>query len=309
VPITGPARILAVVALLTVLAGCTSAGPQPGGRSGSTGTARHAASNRLLYVSVGDSYAAGSQPVSQHTRFTTRNGFAYQLVSAARQKGYEFRLANFGCGGATTASVLHSTGCRSHMLGQGAPAYSHQTQAAAAQDFLSAYRGRVGLVTVAIGLNDVSPCFDSELPIQCVAHTLPRVSANLATLLQRLRHAAGPAARIVGISYPDVFLGAALTRSGRGLARRSVRAFETLINPALRRAYEAVGGTFVDVTKATGGYGSWTDTVTLPPYGEIAAPVAKVCELTFYCQYRDVHPRTIGYALIARRILAVLPTR
>jgi lysophospholipase L1-like esterase len=258
---------------------------------------------------VGDSYAAGSQPISRHTRFTTRNGFSYQLVSAARQNGYQFRLANFGCGGATTTSVLHSTGCRSHMLGQGAPAYSHQTQAAAAQDFLSAHRGRVGLVTVVIGLNDVSPCFATTSPIQCVDHTLPRVKANLATLLQGLRHAVGPAARIVGISYPDVFLGAALKRSGRALARRSVRAFETLINPALKRAYEAIGGTFIDVTKATGGYGSWTDTVILPPYGELAAPVAKVCELTFYCQYRDVHPRTSGYALIARRILAVLPVR
>ena len=35
-------------------------------------------------------------------------------------------------------------------------------------------------------------------------------------------------------------------------------------------------------------------------------PVAKVCQLTFYCQFQDIHPRTNGYALIANLVTATL---
>jgi hypothetical protein len=35
--------------------------------------------------------------------------------------------------------------------------------------------------------------------------------------------------------------------------------------------------------------------------------VAKVCELTYYCEFKDIHPRTNGYAVISNLILASLP--
>ena len=35
--------------------------------------------------------------------------------------------------------------------------------------------------------------------------------------------------------------------------------------------------------------------------------VAEVCELTAYCAYRDIHPNTKGYALIADLIAKTLP--
>ena len=63
------------------------------------------------------------------------------------------------------------------------------------------------------------------------------------------------------------------------------------------------------MTEATGGYGSLTQLTTLPPYGRIPVPVAKVCELSYYCQYRDVHARTSGYRLIAELIAKTLPRR
>jgi hypothetical protein len=37
--------------------------------------------------------------------------------------------------------------------------------------------------------------------------------------------------------------------------------------------------------------------------------VAKVCELTYYCQYGDIHSRTSGYGEIAKLIAGTLPKR
>src|SRR4051794_41896198 len=69
-------------------------------------SAAHAAKKPLYYVSLGDSYAAGYQPVPRPHGATTRHGFAYQLVGQARKRGYDFTLVNFGCGGGGTAASL-----------------------------------------------------------------------------------------------------------------------------------------------------------------------------------------------------------
>lgn len=263
-----------------------------------------------LYVSIGDSYAAGYQPTSRGHGGTTRNGFAYQVVRDAKAKGDNFSLVNFACSGATTTSIIKSAGCEPKLLGPGAPSYGTATQAAAAQDFLRKHHGKVGLITISIGGNDVTSCKDAGANItECLSTAIGKLKTNLAPLLTGLRAAAGPETRIVGITYPDVFLGDALSKdpSKRTLANLSVLAFQSYINPALKASYEAVGATFVDVTAATGAYGSLSATTTLPPYGTLPVPVAKVCQLTYYCQLGDIHPRTNGYALIARLVTATLP--
>lgn len=302
-----PSRRIACFATLTalvvMLASCSSSSaPEHSGSAsvGATGT---------LYVSVGDSYAAGYQPKSAHDGATTRNGFAYQVVDAAKAKGYHFTLANFGCAGATTDSILHKPGCKQNLLGPGATPYPGKTQAAAAEAYLRAHQGQVGLITVSLGGNDLTACADAKDATSCVGAALTRVKTNLGTLLKGLRAAAGRSTRIVGVTYPDVFLGAALSKSQakQNLASLSVLAFQSLINPALKSAYAKVGGAFADVTKATGAYGSLSKTTKLKPYGTIPVPVAKICTFTYYCQYGDIHPRTNGYALIAKLIVGTLP--
>src|SRR3954453_5472422 len=64
-----------------------------------------------IYVSLGDSYAVGYQPTAPHVGSTTTNGYANQLLPLAKAKGYTFKLVNFGCGGATTTSILQTPGC------------------------------------------------------------------------------------------------------------------------------------------------------------------------------------------------------
>ena len=43
----------------------------------------------------------------------------------------------------------------------------------------------------------------------------------------------------------------------------------------------------------------FTQTTTLAPYGTIPVAVAKTCQLTWYCQFQNIHPRTVGYTVIA----------
>ncbi len=296
-----------VLVAIAVLATSCSAG----GASTSTTRTTTPAPAPLFYVSLGDSYAAGYQPNGPHTGNTNTNGFAYQVPGLAAKKGYGFKLVNFGCGGATTTSILYSRGCPPGLLGPGATAYPTVTQAAAAEAFLRSHRGRVGLVTVSIGGNDVTSCATVPNPIPCVATAIKTINKNVAVLLHGLRAAAGPSVRIVGTTYPDVILGLDLAKQAslQTIAKLSVVAFKSLINPALRKLYSAVGALFVDVTAATGAYGSLTQLTDLPPYGRIPVPVAKMCTLTFFCQYHDIHPRTAGYTIIAKLIVATLPTR
>lgn len=275
-------------------------------------TVAQAATNApQYYVSLGDSYASGYQPSpSGGIGSNSRAGFAYQTVTAAAKRGYRYKLVNFGCAGATTTSLLKSVGCSKFLLGPGAPSYPKLTQVAAAERFLRAHRGHVGLITVSIGGNDVTACVrDPTTAVACVAKAVGTIRANVTRLAKRLRKAAGPKVRIVGITYPDVILGLSLRPGGTSLATLSVTAFRALINPALRSSYATVHGRFVDVTAATGAYGPLTQTTTLAPYGTIPVPVAKVCTLTWFCAVGDIHARRDGYALIANLIAGTLPNR
>ena len=130
-------------------------------------------------------------------------------------------------------------------------------------------------------------------------------------VVKRLRKAAGRKAWIVGITYPDVILGGWVSgqQADRDLAGLSVIAFQSLINPALKEVYESVGGRFVDVTEATGADGPLDQMTTYAPYGEVPVPVAEVCRISYYCEYRDIHLKTVGYGIVADLIAKTLPRR
>lgn len=311
-------------ALLAVLAlgGCTGshvsgsgvpAPPSASGAptsSGSARTSQPAAPAHQYYLSLGDSYAAGYQPRPEGGFHTTRDGFPYRIVRDARAKGYDYTLVNLACSGATTTSMLETAGCRTSLRGPGAPPYE-ATQADAAVQFLAAHRGEVGLITISIGGNDFLRCLTTTAPASCLAGVVRTIGTNLGALLARLSRAAGPETRIVGTSYPDLFLGDLISDSAaaRTLATLSVAAFKSLLNPQLARLYAGAGAKFVDVTAATGGYGSLSRLTTLAPYGRIPVPAARICTLTWYCELHDVHPRPVGHALIARLVIGTLPRR
>jgi lysophospholipase L1-like esterase len=267
-----------------------------------------------VYVSIGDSYAAGFRPTGDGGTTTTRDGFPYRVAARAAAAGRPVELLNFACTGATSGDLLHRDGCAKWALGPGAPRYT-DPQGDAALAALRAHARRVRLVTVVIGGNDINTCLpknhDALPPAaqECLGHILTALDGNLRTLLGRIRDAVGPDVPIVGLTYPDIFLGGYTfgDAPSRSFADASVAMFRDELNPTLRAAYAASGATFVDLTQITGGYDPLASTVDRPPYGVIPEPVARVCELTFYCSNRDFHPTTSGHELIADQILRRVP--
>jgi lysophospholipase L1-like esterase len=276
-----------------------------------TGTLDASAPATRFYVSIGDSYAAGYRPVAGGTGGTTTDGFAYQVAAHTRATGNPLRLVNFGCSGSTSIEVRYAPSCAPAARGPGAPDYGGLSQAAAATAFLARHRGQIALVTVVVGGDDVKPCVLTANgairpdAIACATAAVADLRTNLTAILRQVRTATGPAVPVVGLTYPDVFLGAwvANTPDDRQLATDSVWLFHDLLNPALKTEYSQVGAAFADVTAAAGGYGSLGQTVSDPPYGVIPVPVAQTCALTYACQLADVHPTVAGNRLIAQQVI------
>ena len=266
---------------------------------------------RDLYVALGDSYSAGYQrfgPDSGDGRYT-RNGLPYQLTSLARQKGYRgLRLANFACGGETTVSLLRRKE-RCKGPGPGGVDYAGKTQMAASEAYLRSKRKRIAFVTILIGGNDVTNCLKATDTVNCVLANVQKAARNIETIGKRVRRAVGPDVPIVGGTYPDVILGLWVTgkKEDQDLARLTIFGFQTIINPNLKKAYDKNDIRFVDVTEATGAYGSLDQLVDLPPYGQIPVPVATICEISYFCQYRDIHLKTPGYRQMAEMFVDALP--
>ncbi len=291
-------KLLAVVGLMVSAVGIALVASPPVAQA--TVRASHGR-QPTYYVSLGDSYSVGYQPGIGSTPGYT--------VFVAKRTG--LRLVNFGCGGATTTSILNSVGCPDVLPHTaGGMTYPTTTQIAAAEAFITAHRGHIGLITVSIGGNDVTGCATQSNPISCVANVVTSITTNVTALAGDLRAAAGPNVPIIGSTYPDVILGAYIYPKNPGppaaiaLAKESVVAFKLLINPALSKAYQSAQGSLVDVTKATGAYGSLTATVKTSTYGTIPVPVAKVCALTWFCAKGDIHSRTPGYDIIGSLYVA-----
>ncbi|MFI6096039.1 SGNH/GDSL hydrolase family protein [Lentzea sp. NPDC051213] len=269
--------VLVLASAVTLLAACSpSAAPH-----GDTTTE----AEQRLYVSVGDSYATAAGPNG------TGESFA-QIV--ARQSGLQ--LVNLACNGATSADLLSGEACE--------PDAGGRPQVDEAVDTLRS--GQVGLVTMVIGSNDLlEPCAVAEVPFDCATSAIADTRTNIATALTRFREVA-PNVQIVGLSYPDVFLGAWVNPAhpnGEDLARTSVPLYEDF-NREIAAEYAKFGAKFVDLTDMTGGYRALTELTEDPKYGRIPASVAEVCTFTYYCDDTDVHPTPAGHQAIADAVIA-----
>lgn len=272
----------------------------------------------LYYLSLGDSYSVGYQP----TDITNSSGVSTPGYTAYVAKKEKMQLENFGCGGATTASILYTIGCPGLTAATDAVPYPATTQAAAALAFInaSANAGKVGLVTVAIGGNDVTKCAKQAtitLILACVNTADASITTNVGSLVTSLDTALAAAgdttAKVIGLTYPDVILGSWVNpggTAGQSLATDSVAAFDFLINPTLSAAYGATN--FVNVTtapykQATAGDDTpLTTTQKVKPYGVVPAAVAEICNLTYYCKQLNIHANTKGYKFIGKLIVAHL---
>jgi lysophospholipase L1-like esterase len=252
-----------------------------------------ATSQSTYYLSVGDSLAAGYQPVGSFNR-----GYANQLYREAREEIPGLRLNKLGCPGETTESMIS---------GVSPCTYHSGSQLHEAVKFLRAHLGHISFVTLDIGANDaLEACFDGDTGIwhqACVEGELPTIESNLAYIVETLK-AAAPGVPIAGMSYYDPFLGYWVQgQHGEHLARIDERTLETL-NGGLTSTYLSEGVLVADVAGPDFfDTANFTDTVWTEEWGIIPVNVANTCGDTWFCTpcptCPDVHANTGGYGVIA----------
>jgi lysophospholipase L1-like esterase len=242
-------------------------------------------------VGVGDSLVFGFQEVRflanpDPSNFT--DGFMDIFTSRARgtSPGKDVELANFGCPGETTASLLAGP-CAYHAAGFGLHQNYSGAQIDAAVGFLETHRGQVGTIVVDIGSNDVLAVVDAcgpGLNLACIAERLPAavetLIANYEMILSRLR-AAAPNAAIIVVQLYNPFV----------VIDPSTNVFALLINPRIAEVAADVRGRLADPFKVI------NDLTNQPATG---------CHFTQMCPQPptpanpvDIHLSDAGYQLVA----------
>lgn len=255
-----------------------------------------------LYLALGDSLAAGIQPGPDGVPRITRQGYPHQIA-----RKHRLRLVNYGCGAATSRSIVDAS---RPCLPKPNPRFRNKgrrtSQLATAERFLRRNRGRVALVTIDIGANDVAACeAHGAIDLGCVTDGVSAIRANTPKIAKRLRRAAGPDVPLAAMTLYDPFV--ALWLNGDGgqvLARLSQDLARDQVNSAIASAFEEHGFAVADVAAAFKTY----EPVPVPPDGAVTTPhpvaVASICRLTWMCapppQGPDIHANKRGYATIAR---------
>jgi lysophospholipase L1-like esterase len=260
-----------------------------------TGLAAPAAADggsRHYYLALGDSLAFGFQPVKPLDR---TEGYVYQIHRAHP----DLELQNLGCSGETTTTLLDGGICSYPEAG---------SQLEAAERFLSAHHGRVSLVTLDIGANDINPCSrDGVIDDACVDRAYRTIAHTLSRIVLRLRRVA-PFTSIVAMTYYNPSLAAYLQGpAGQQLARKALSIGNNL-NAILTTIYRLGGIAVADVAGAFA-TNDTTTMVALPGVvGKVPLNVARICQWTWMCAPAplgpDIHANRDGYAVIAGAFLA-----
>jgi lysophospholipase L1-like esterase len=168
--------------------------------------------------------------------------------------------------------------------------YPKGTQLAQAVKFLKAHTGKVALVTIDVGANDLQHVDEADNTVFCLFEAAgcdsraAAMAENLAGILAELRAAAGPGVPIAGMTYYNVFA---------PLGDPDLDADVDAINGLLESTYTEAG---IPVADVAGAFHN----------GEQPLSAHLVCAWTWFCSDGDVHPNTAGYAVIAEAFLDVV---
>jgi lysophospholipase L1-like esterase len=258
--------------------------------------AAQAAKKPRYYVSVGDSLSVGWQPREDGTGARTNEGYVDFLFKTERRHHPRLRAKKLGCPGETARTFLEGGICQ----------YPAGSQMQAAEAFLKRRRGRIALVTIDIGANDVASCGSGgRIDFTCYRNGNASIDQNVPTIVSRLRRAAGRRTEIAGMTYYNPFLQQYLRGDDQGRQNASLSvSLVRELNGRLTRYFMAGRFKVADVGTAFQTYVPFEQTRNYPPYGEIPVAVAAICDLTWMCapepQGLDIHANPAGYRLIAR---------
>jgi lysophospholipase L1-like esterase len=242
------------------------------------------------YLALGDSLAFGYQP-----NHVFDQGYVNQLYATRHARDPRLALNNLGCPGETSGTLRRGGVC---------PYPGGGSQLDTALAFLHAHPGRVRLITLDIGANDIDGCVTpGGIDQTCVANGLLAIAVNVSATVTQVR-AAAPYATIVGLTYYDPTLASWLTGpAGQALARDSLPVMHRL-NRLLTTLFAAGRFRVADVAGAF----SMDDITTL--VNGVPLDVVRICQWTWMCAPAplgpDIHANQAGYGVIAQAISDVL---
>ena len=266
----------------------------------------------LTYLALGDSVAAGTQQPAP----VTDRGYTDELFEYLDIRGFD-SFVKLACPGDDTVEMISGTGGASAFGSACYGPYAQlppggTSQLDAAVEYLAGNPGEVGLITIAIGANDVLACDPSDpadVLNACLAAQLGQVGANLPVIIGTLQ-AAAPGVPIVAMNYYNPNLALWLAGpDGQTLAAQT-QALTAAFNGTLTAVYSAFGVPVADVANA---FHTYVDDGGDPP-----SNVREVCRLTLMCEeagrnyvlsdydpvapgpQTDIHPSDEGYRKIAQ---------
>ena len=291
-----PIRILrlttiTVTAAIAALTACSSPAPS---HPAAANIATKPKAPPTYYLALGDSLARGVQPDAAGTSVETADGYPDQVYAALRRSHPTLELVKLGCPGETTVSMINGGVCH----------YGSGSQLKAAAAFLRQHRGRVLLVTLDIGANDPEACSGQPSFSQlaaCAVKGVPSAVTHLGTIVDRLKAAAGPGVRIVGMNY---YL-PALAEWRSGLTGRAVawtaEKLAATFNALLGRVYAKAGVKVADV------FGAFQTSDFSSHGAALPRNVTLICQWTWECaappRGPNQHANQAGYHVIAREFL------
>lgn len=264
-------RGLLVAVALNALIGCWTAA-QASAR-GASSRAAHPAAGASYYLALGDSV----------TTATGMSAYPYLVVARYRRKQPGLRLDDIGIPGETTTAMLSG-------------------QYGAGLRFLKAHKGRVALITIDIGGDDVASCFGAGGVNQgCLSQAEATIKQNLKTILTGLRKAA-PGVPVIGMTYYNPFLGYWLAGGVLRMFALSTVAPGEALNSELTGLY----GGAKKVADVEGAFRATDLTTTVSSiWGEVPIGVARACSwLAIGCHAGEpevpgLDPNATGEAHIA----------
>lgn len=255
---------------------------------------------RGLHLSIGDSYAAGFRPaIGDELEQNTTDGFAWEVADEL-----DLTLENIACAGITAVDYAFGDSCEEQSLPPGTPARVEGSELDRVQELLATRGHEVELVTVVLGVNDVLPCMTAEDWRGCARRAMQGVTKALDRVLSAVERDVPADVPVLGLTYPDVFLGETVTGRQDDLVEGSIDLFREIVNPALARVYRAHGARLVDVTAGFDAYAPVGRTARSERHGRLPLRAATICDLTYYCAQRDIHPTPAGHDRIAQLVLA-----
>ena len=224
------------------------------------------------YLSIGTSLSVGTQPDANGVNQLTNEGYADQLHDIIAPDYRKLKLTKLGCPGETTVTMMNGGKC----------VYEEGSQLAQAVEFLHAHKGKVAVVTIDMGVNDVlaANCIDvvtSRVDVNCLFAAFNDVSNNLISILTTLRQAAHPDTRFVAMNYYNTFLAFWFNGpTGQSLAYQSAFLAGFLNHDVLGATYGAFGIPVADVAAAFAA-GNFGDS----PVPGVPQNVLNICIFTY----------------------------